>query len=140
MLPHNHLIIAGIAIAPISALYFPDKSTAEIAEWVLVGGLASSVIDLDILALTLLKAKNEPRLRQFRNPLMIYRKFKLFMDMITETGVLKTGLKTHLIVSALLMLLVYYFSSAYFVPVALGVLSHMLSDLQNVRRISANAV
>jgi hypothetical protein len=60
------------------------------------------------------------------------------MDMITETGVLKIGMKTHLIVSAVIMLLAYLFANAYFAPIVLGVVSHLLSDLQYVRRFTAS--
>ena len=55
MLPHNHFLIAGLVIAPVAAVLYPEKTILEISEWVLVGGLVSSAVDLDIVALVLLK-------------------------------------------------------------------------------------
>ncbi|MBI5044293.1 MAG: hypothetical protein HZC10_10810, partial [Nitrospirae bacterium] len=95
MLPHNHFIISGFAAVPIAVLLSPDK---PIIEWALISGLLSAAIDYDVYILVLLKSGKEDRLKPFRNPLEIFRKYKLFMDTITETGVLKIGLKTHLII------------------------------------------
>lgn len=135
MLPHRHFLIAGLVIAPISVVLFPEKSLEEIWGWVLIGGILSASIDLDIYALVLLKSRTESRLKPFRNPLEIYQNFGLFMDTIFKTGLWKIGLVTHLTLSALLILLPYVFSSAYFVPVALGVISHIITDMPNLQRL-----
>lgn len=135
MLPHNHFLIAGLVIAPVGIVLFPENSIAEIGEWVLIGGLLSSAIDLDVYALTILKSRKEKRLKPFRNPFEIYRKFKLFMDTITETGVLKIGLKTHLLSSTLIVLICYLFLNSHLIPVTLGVVSHLISDMPNLRRL-----
>ena len=135
MLPHNHFLIAGLVIAPVGIVLFPEKSISEIGEWVLIGGLLSSAIDLDVYILTILKSRKEKRLKPFRNPFEIYRKFKLFMDTITETGVLKIGLKIHLFSSTLIVLICYLFLNSYLIPVTLGVVSHLISDIPNLRRL-----
>ena len=135
MLPHNHFLIASIVITLVGILFFPEKSIMEIGRWVLIGGLLSAAIDLDVCALTLLKSKKENRLKPFRNPIEIFRKFNQFMDAITETGVLKTGLKIHLISSILLILISYFFMDNYFIPVTLGVVSHLISDIPNLQRL-----
>ncbi|MCL7475441.1 MAG: hypothetical protein M8352_05295 [ANME-2 cluster archaeon] len=122
-------------IAPVALAAFPEKSIIDIGEWVMVGGLLSSVIDLDIVTLVLIRSRKERRLKPFMNPLEIYRNFELFMDTITETGVLMTGLKTHLIFSTLVILVFYLVLNVYFIPVALGVASHILCDIPNVRRL-----
>ncbi len=135
MLPHKHFLISGLTIFLAAILLFPEKSVIGIGEWVLIGGLLSSAIDLDIYILVLLKSRSESRLKPFRNPLEIYRNFGLFMDTIFKTGLWKIGLVTHLTLSALLILLPYVFSSAYFVPVALGVISHIITDMPNLQRL-----
>ena len=135
MLPHNHFLIAGLTITPVAITVFPEKSPVEIGEWILVGGLLSAAIDLDIIALVYLKSKKEKRLRPFRNIWEIFRKFKLFKDTITETGVLRTGMKTHLLFSILVVLLFYFYLNNYFLPAALGVISHIISDIPNLRRL-----
>jgi hypothetical protein len=107
----------------------------EICEWVFIGGLLSSAIDLDVYILTILKSKKEKRLKPFRNPFEIYRKFKLFMDTITETGLLKIVLKIHLFSSTLIIFICYLFLNSYLIPVTLGVVSHLISDIPNLRRL-----
>ncbi|MBI3354104.1 MAG: hypothetical protein HY034_04355, partial [Nitrospirae bacterium] len=92
MLPHNHFIISGLAAVPAAVLLSPEK---PIVEWALISGLLSAAVDYDVYILVLLKSGKEDRLKPFRNPLEIFRKYKLFMDAITETGVLRIGLKTH---------------------------------------------
>lgn len=135
MLPHSHFIIAGLVIFPVRIILFPESSIIEIVEWVLVGGFLSSAIDLDVYTIALLKSKKEDRLKPFRNPLELYRKTKLFMDAITETGVLKIGLAIHLLSSMLIILAFYFFWNAYLIPVTLGVISHLMSDIPNLRRL-----
>ena len=137
MLPHNHFLIAGLAITPVALYLSPERPGSEIVEWVLVGGFASACIDLDILTLVLLKSRENERLRVFRNPIEIFRRFAHFMDVIVETGVLRIGLKTHLVMSAFIMAACVLAAPAYIVPVAIGVLSHILSDLQYIRRLRA---
>jgi uncharacterized membrane protein YagU involved in acid resistance len=136
MLPHSHFIIASLIIAPVSLIFFPEKSATEVGKWILVGGLLSSAIDIDIVALVFLKSRKENRLKPFRNPLKIYREFGLFMDTITETGVLRLGLLTHFTLSIFLISIFYLFPSEYFVPASLGVLSHIASDIPNLQRLN----
>ena len=135
MLPHSHFLIASIVIAPVGILLFPEKSIIEIGQWILIGGLLSAAIDLDVCTLAILKSKKENRLKPFRNPIKIYQKFNLFMDTITDTGVLKTGLKIHLLSSILPILIFYFFINNYFIPVTLGVVSHLISDIPNLQRL-----
>lgn len=135
MLPHKHFLIAGLIIAPVGIVLYPEKSIIDVGEWILIGGLLSSAIDLDICTLTIFKSRKEKRLKPFRNPLEIYRKFEFFMDTITETGVLKTGLKTHLFFSTLIILIFYLFLNNYLIAVILGVVSHLISDIPNLKRL-----
>lgn len=136
MLPHSHFLIASAVIVPTAFIGYPDKSVQEIGAWVAAGGLASAAIDLDIVALVLIRSRRETRLVPFRSLIEIHRRFALFMDTITETGVLRTGLKTHLLTSAVIISLSYLFAHAYAVPVVAGVTSHILSDLQYLRRLT----
>jgi len=135
MLPQNHFAIAALVITPITLIYFPEKGVAGAGLWALVGGLVSATIDLDVIALVRLKSKDEDRLKPFKDPRDIFRKFDLFMDTIYETGVLAIAMKTHLIFSAIITILFYLSWSSYFIPVMLGVGSHLISDIPNIRRI-----
>lgn len=107
----------------------------EVGKWALSGGLLSAAIDLDVYAAVLLKSKKQVRLRPFRSLLKIHRKFKAFMDTIAETGVLKSGMISHFILSLAFIFLSYFFWNAYFIPVTLGVVSHIISDIPNILRV-----
>lgn len=132
MLPHNHFLISSAVIVPAALMVLPEKSLGLVAMWVLVGGLVTMAIDFDIIILTIIKSKKDSRLKKFINPLNIYLEFKLFMQLIKEAGVLKTGLKTHLISSCLIVLIFYSFFNTYYIPVLLAVISHLISDLPNL--------
>lgn len=49
MLPHFHFLIAALIISPITAVLFPEKDIFAIGEWVIMGGILSAAIDLDII-------------------------------------------------------------------------------------------
>jgi len=134
MLPHNHFLIAGAVIAPAAMALSPELPPREIVEWTLIGGILSAAIDLDVVAIIMLRSRKEQRLRQFRSLFAIYRHFGLFMDTIAETGVLRTAMITHISLAVMLLLACALLSPHYLVPVALAVLSHIASDIPNVIR------
>ncbi len=135
MLPYKHFLIAGVVTAGAGIVLPPEKSVIEIIKWVLAGGILSSAVDLDVLVIVLLKSQREVRLRPFRSVFEMHRKYMLFMDTIFETGALRIAMKTHFIISGLMILLSYFFLHAYFVPVVLGVASHIISDLPHLQRV-----
>lgn len=136
MLPHSHFIIAALVIIPVEIILFPENSAIQILKLTIVGGFLSAAIDLDVFTTTFLKSRSVEKLKAFRNPVEIYRKFESFMDTISETGVLKIGLKTHIISSTILAFIFYFYANNYFVPALLGILSHLISDIKNIRRIN----
>jgi hypothetical protein len=133
MLPQKHFWISGLVVAPAAIALAHPRSAAGIAQWVLTGGIVSAAIDIDVYLLVLFGSGKEARLRQFRNPLQIQRKFKLFMETIGETGVLRAAMKTHFVLSAAFILTAYYFFHPFFLPVSLGVLSHLACDTPHLR-------
>ena len=133
MLPHHHLLISVIIIIPISIFFFPLLSIIEILLWVLISGFVSILIDLDIIIL--INVKRDNRLNQFKNPKMIFKEFKLFMDTIDETGVLKIAMITHIIISLSFIAFFFLFINILFIPCLLGVISHIASDVPNIIRV-----
>lgn len=133
MLPHHHFLISVIIIIPISIIFFPLLSVVEILLWVLISGFVSILIDMDIIILVNIKRDN--RLNQFKNPKMIFKEFKLFMDTIDETGVLKTAMITHIIISLSFIVIFRLFINILFIPCLLGVISHIASDVPNINRV-----
>ena len=124
MLPHKHFLISAAAAAPFS-LHHP--------EWILASGLVSAAIDMDVVSLVWLNSVKQDSLKQFRNPVNIFGRYELFMKTIAETGVLKTALKTHFIFSALILALCLLFFKDLIIPVAIGVVTHILSDIPLLR-------
>lgn len=135
MLPHNHFLIASLIIAIAGIVFFSELSLIEIGKWILTGALLSAAIDLDVYVLAVLKSKKMEQLKPFKNPIEMYRKFETFMDVMTKTGVLRTVVKTHIISSVLVIVAFYLFFNAYLIPVVLGVLSHLISDIPSLRKV-----
>lgn len=135
MLPHKHFLIAALFIFVAVIAFFSRMESIEVIKWVIVGGFISAAIDLDVYTIVLLKAGKENKLKSFRNPIEIYRNYKTFMDTIFATGVAKIGLITHLVFPIFIILVFYFLFSDYFIPVVIGVLSHIISDLPNFKRL-----
>jgi len=136
MLPHNHFIVSTLTVAPVAVVYSGNVETVFL--WVLVGGLVSMVMDLDVIILVFLRSGAEKRLLPYRNPLLIFRDFDRFMIVLQETGVRDTVLKTHFMTSALIPPLFYFLWPAVIIPVALAVTSHLLTDLADIHRSREN--
>lgn len=134
MLPHKHFAIAGLVIAPAALLVSPAMSALEIIKWVFACGLVSAMLDLDITAFAMAKARKSAALNPFKRPRNIFRKFDQFMAAALETGILKKALITHLLSSAAIVLIFYFYGMSLFIPVSLGVISHLASDIPNYRR------
>ena len=60
MLPHKHFTIAALAIIP-ATFFFPGMTLFEIGTWIIVGGIISFTVDLDIIILVFLKSREEKR-------------------------------------------------------------------------------
>lgn len=132
MLPHGHLIISTLTIAPVAMVY--SGSAEKVIAWVLVGGLATVLMDLDVIVLVLLRSRTEKRLHPYRSLVRIFTEFERFMAVLTETGLRDTVMKSHFAYAALIPPLAYFLWPGMVVPVALGVVSHLLSDLADINR------
>jgi len=135
MLPHSHFVFSGFAVALVAILWFPQQSAAEVLEWILVGGLVSAAVDLDVVALVFVRSGKESSLTPFRNPVHIHKHYKKFMDTLAETGLLATAMKTHILISAAVVAVAYSFHKPYFIPATLGVLSHLITDTPHLRKL-----
>jgi hypothetical protein len=126
MLPHKHFLISAAAAVPFS-LHHP--------EWILASGVISAVVDTDVTVLVWVYAKKHEALAQFRNPINIFTRYGLFMETIEKTGVLKIAMATHLLMSGAILLLTGIYVKGLFVPAVIGVVSHILSDIPNIRKL-----
>lgn len=135
MLLHYHFIIAVIIIFPFIVLFYSELSYTEILYWLITGGLISIIIDFDVIFMSYIKSNKKEKLKQFRNPLNIFNNFKHFMNIIDEEGILKNAMITHFIFSIFFILLFYFFINNFFVPVSIGIITHIISDIPNIKRI-----
>lgn len=135
MLPHKHFLVSALLIIIAIIIFFPWMESAEVIKWIVVGGFISAAIDLDIYTIVCLKSRKENKLKPYRNPMEIYRSFNVFMDTIFATGVDKIGLITHLVFPTFIILIFYFLFAGYFIPVIIGVVSHIISDLPNFKRL-----
>jgi len=136
MLPHKHFVLAAAVIAPATVVFYPEKSALETATWTLAGGTLSAAMDLDVLLLVFLRSGKEQRLRRYRNIINIFREFRTFKDDIAETGVMKSGLQSHFIIAALMVTVTALFLNTWLFPVLIAVVTHLISDLPNFRRLA----
>jgi hypothetical protein len=135
MLPTNHFAIAVVFAAPAALLTGHDVQTS--VAWAGSAGLVSALIDLDVYAMVVIGSGQEERLQPFRSFINIYRQFDLFMETISQTGILQKAMATHLIISALVCFLAWFFTRAFFYPVLIAVLTHILSDIPNILKVLA---
>jgi len=136
MLPHKHFIVALVLIVIVALVFYPALSTMDLVLWVVVGGIISAAIDLDVMVL-LNTAKLPKKLEKYAKPAGVFKDYKGFMRALCETGVVKKVIVTHFSFSAVLILLFYFFANFYFVPVLLGVLSHLATDIRDVKKAQA---
>jgi hypothetical protein len=135
MLPHYHFLITVIILLPFIAIFYPELSYTEIVYWIIIGGIISIIIDFDVIFMTYIKSDKEEKLKQFKKPQKLFKNFKQFMDVITELGILKKVMITHIISSILIILLFYFFINHYVVPVSIAVIIHIISDIPNIKRL-----
>ena len=74
-------------------------------------------------------------MRIYRNLFTIFGNFRQFKETLAETGLLRYGMITHILFSATGLLTVYLLLPTFFIPVTIGVLSHIITDLPNVKKI-----
>lgn len=135
MLPQNHLVIAIIVIIPAALILFPGLSLFQLLLWVVLGGAVAALIDMDIIIIVFQRAKKDERLRPYTNIRSVSKDFKGFVDTITETGVLRIGLMTHVLVSVTVIVLFHLFLSDLLFPVVIGVVTHLVTDVPYIGKL-----
>jgi hypothetical protein len=126
---------------PLSFLLIPDALSASFLYagiiWAVTAGIVAFVIDLDIIVMVAVGARKDKRLRPYNSIQKVARDFRGFIDTLYETGLLKKAMLTHLAVSILLIVVTFFVSSFFIVPVVVGVVTHLATDIPHVKRIIA---
>ena len=120
-------------MVPVAMVASP--SNVGLLNQALICGIIAAAIDLDVIFLIYLKGKEYPSMRLFYNPIKIFTRFKLFMNTLADTGLLKTAMKSHMVIFFVLPILTYIFWPAYFLPAVVASVTHFLCDLPNMRRL-----
>lgn len=131
MMPHKHFIVSTIFVVLIIWLFFPSFSYTQILIWIIIAGIFSIIVDFD--SAFLLYTSKDKKLKPFKNFFYLNRHFNQFMKIIAKNGIMKTALRTHIILSVIYVLIAYFFIYSYFIPISIGVASHLLSDIPNLR-------
>jgi F0F1-type ATP synthase assembly protein I len=126
MLPHKHFLIAGIVIL-IAAIFF-QVSVFEGILWTAIGGIAAMIIDFDAIIF----ANISDEFRQFSNPIDLSRRYNEFMNLLKSTGKIKILMITHILISVIVLAIAFFFLRNYFIPIVLGIGSHLATDAYSV--------
>ncbi len=129
MLTHIHFVVAMIAVLVAEFIISPERSAGDMLFLSIAAGFISALMDLDVVILVHIKSKHNEKLRQFRNPVKIYREFDSFLRISSELQLLRYTLASHILFSALILLLSYMFFEWFFMPSALGIVSHLITDI-----------
>jgi hypothetical protein len=106
----------------------------EIFLWIFVGSFVAGIIDIDAIILVKIKSKNYTTLQRFQNIKEIANDFNSFITTMRETGILKTILVTHVIFSVIIFLLFYLVLESLIMPVILGIMTHLFSDIKYIKK------
>ena len=128
MLPHKHFLISGFFIAILALIVRLDAKTAVL--WILIGGLVSAFIDID--SLLLLIFTRDMRLKRFGSLKSMFLNYDELIHVLGKTGKLRFLAITHSMISIAIIIITLFFFSSYLVPVLVGIISHLLSDLRYV--------
>jgi len=111
-------------------------NSPEVYYWALVGGFVSVIVDLDVVLFMYIRSISDGELRRFRNPVEIFRDYGGFMKILLEKGILRTGLKTHPLISLIMILVSFLLFRSFITPVILGAVSHLFADGLHVMALS----
>jgi hypothetical protein len=125
-------MISALAAVPVAAVAYPQNYPA-IATCALITGAVSAAIDIDVVFWVAVKGVSIPSFRRFYNPIRIFTEFKLFMRTLTDTGVIRSAMASHITIFLVLPFVAYHFWPAYFLPISIAVVTHFLSDIPNIR-------
>lgn len=131
MMPHKHFLVSTILIIFVVLFFFPTLSPIQFLVWILLAGIFSVIVDIDMLIL--IPLSRDKKILPYRNFSYLNNHFNQFMKLISKNGIMKTSLKTHILLSLFFIATAYFFINTYFIPIIIGVISHLLSDIPNLR-------
>jgi hypothetical protein len=132
MLPHWHLVIGAAVAAVVWWAVGPDPLWT-MAAWSAVAGAVGAGIDLDIMAIVRRAGAKDAEVAPWADPRAVFADFKGFLRMLRAKGLLRTAAVSHVTIGVLLVASSWLLVPDYVVPVAVGVVTHLASDVQYLR-------
>ncbi len=139
MLPQNHFAVAAVVTVIVAVVAFDDMDWMAILGWVVVSGLVAAIIDMDVILIVRHKAREDPELVPWANPMNATKDFKNFLVLLHRKGILGTVKYTHLGSGVAATVLAYLLVPSLLVPVAIGAWSHLATDVPYLAMISGAA-
>jgi hypothetical protein len=139
MLPQNHFAVAAVVTLVVVVLFYPDLDLVDTIIWIVVAGVVAALIDLDVIVLVRMKAKEDPELEQWASPMKVTKDFPEFLATLERKGLLRIVKWTHLGIAVVASVVGYLLSPALFIPIFLGAWSHLATDVPYIRRIGRSS-
>ncbi len=132
-MPQHHAAIAAVAAAAAGLAMVPGHPVATLLAWVAASAAAAAVIDLDVMAHVGWAARTDASLARWTDPRNVGGDFGGFIGALRAKGLLRRAGATHLAISAAIALITWLLAPPLLVPVLVGVLTHLASDLRYLR-------
>lgn len=140
MLPQNHFAVAAMVTLVAVVLYYPDQDLKDTVVWVLVAGIVAALIDLDVIILVRRKARDDPELEPWANPMEATKDLTAFLVILHKKGLLRIIKWTHLAIAVVATLVGYFLLPSLFIPMFTGAWSHLATDVPYLWRIGKAAM
>ena len=132
-MPQYHAAFAAVTTLVASIVLLPGRPLALVAQWVVAGAVVSGAIDLDVMAHVASATRADPGLKRWTDPGNVGRDFKGFIAALRARGLLRRAGATHVAISFQAVALAILLARGLLVPVLVGVVIHLASDLQYLR-------
>ncbi len=135
MLPQNHFAVAALVTLVAIVLFYPDLNLGDTLVWMMVAGIVAALIDLDVIILVRMKAKDDPELEPWVSPREATKDLTSFLVLLHKKGLLRTVKWTHMGIAVAATLVGYLILPSLFIPIFLGAWSHLATDVPYLWRI-----
>jgi len=133
MMPQYHAVIAAVVTAAVGLALYGDDPITTLLVWVASSAVVAAVIDFDVMAHVSRAAKHDPSLQRWTDPRNVGRDFRGFIEALRAKGLLKRARVTHLGTSVALVVVTWLLMPSLLVPVLIGVVTHLGTDVQYLR-------
>ena len=132
-MPQYHAVIAAAATAVVGLILYPSNALSTLLVWVVASAAVAAVIDFDVMAHVARAAKHDGSLKRWTDPRNVGRDFGGFIEALRAKGLLKRAGVTHVAISAAFLVVTGFLAPSLLVPVLVGVVTHLVTDVRYLR-------